>query len=630
LGRNQFIAGAMIVIVIVGVGVAFFFMSQSTRPPEDVYIYERIGNPRYFDPHIAYDSGSGEIIDQCYETLYTYPWGSGERGDHPEVDPSVPLLAASPPTITENGTVYTVELRQGVTFADGTPFNASAAVWNFKRAMKMFRTAGPVWMIAEPIKGGMAVEDAAFTYGLSSPEFKAAYDAWDATDAVEATGTYEVTYRLGESAAYFIPAMTYTVGCMISPTFAEKHASAIGAKYGVDYGEEFTYMYNNTCGTGPYQVVEWKTGEYVHLVLNDDYWRADATEATIAPPYYAGSIKEIWRRSNEDQTSMNLNLKTGVVDDTYWPTMHADDIYDNVTLGSKDPNIFFRTGGNSFVVMAFQFQIGMMKWTIRTNTFEVRSPFGWRGLRKAFAHIFDLDSFINDVMRGWSCKAQGPIPCGMPYHNSSYWTEHYAPEIAVEYWNEAMQDPDFVDIMNTIEGEILFYYNNQGSLRGQAALLLKDGFDTMKLLPEMNTTGINYDVKLTPLGIDWAVFLNKEENGELPFWLAGWGADYADPDNIVTPYLYSKGMYAQVQGYNNSVMDDLIMQARAEIDPVARQALYNQIQELAAYDQPSLYLYSVKEFTTFRAWLKGIGLRYNPMHTHYYYIYHVYKDYENY
>ncbi|MFX1440559.1 MAG: ABC transporter substrate-binding protein, partial [Promethearchaeota archaeon] len=539
--RKHMFAIVIVVIVIVGVGsIPVLIGPPTTIPLQEIYIYETIWRgPRYFDPHIAYDSASGEIIDQCYETLYTYPWGSGERGNHPEVNPTVPLLAAGPPTITENGTVYTITLRQGVTFADGTPFNASAAVWNFKRAMKMFRTAGPVWMIAEPIKGGLAVKDAAFTYGPTSDEFKAAFDAWDATDAVEATGTYEITYRLAQSAAYFIPAMTYTVGCMISPTFAEEHTWTPGTKYGVDYGEEFTYMYNHTCGTGPYQVVEWKTDEYVHMVLNEDYWRAGRTEAAIAPPAYAGSIKEIWRRTNEDQTNMNLNLKTGIADDTYWPTTHADEIYDNITLGSKDPNIFFRTGGTAFVVMAFQFQMGLMNWTIGTNTFETISPFAWRGLRKAFAYIFDFDAFINDVTSGWSYKAQGPIPGGMLYHNASYWTEHYAPEIAVDYWNEAMQDSDFVDVMNMIEGEILYYYNTQGTLHGQFATLLKEGFDAMKLLPGMNTTGIDYDVNFTPIGLEWAQFLYLGSDAEnmLPMWLVGWGADYADSDNFVTPFL---------------------------------------------------------------------------------------------
>ena len=72
-------------------------------------------------------------------------------------------------------------------------------------------------------------------------------------------------------------------------------------------------------------------------------------------------------------------------------------------------------------------------------------------------------------------------------------------------------------------------------------------------------------------------------------------------------------------------MDDLIMQGRAETDPVARQQIYNQIQELAAYDRPFLWLCWPREFTTVRAWLKGIGLRFQPWAWHY--IYHVYKDY---
>ncbi|MHA1938711.1 MAG: ABC transporter substrate-binding protein [Candidatus Thorarchaeota archaeon] len=627
--RNQMIAIVVIVIVIAGAGVAFVFMSQPTRPPDDIYVYETIGNPRYFDPHISYDSGSGEIIDQSYETLYTYPWGTGERGGHPEVNPTVPLLAADDPEILDNGTRYVITLRQGVTFADGTPFNASVAVWNFKRAMKMFRLAGPVWMIAEPIKGGIAVEDAAFGYGPTSPEFIAAFDAWDASDAVEATGTYEVTYRLDAPAAYFIPAMTYTVGCMISPTYAEAHSTTAGAKYGVDYGEEFTWMYNHTMGTGPYQSAEWRTGEFVKLVLNEDYWRADATEAAIAPPSYAGSIKEIWRRTNEDQTSMNLNLKTGIVDDTYWPTTHADEIYDNVTLGSNDENIYFRTGGTAFVVMAFSFQMSLMNWTLGTNTFETISPFAWRGLRKTFANVFDFDAFINAVTRGWSYKAQGPIPAGMPYQNATYWTEGLHPEDAVVFWNEAMNDSEFVDVMNTVENKLLLYYNSGNTLREQACLLLKDGFDAMMALPAANTTGLDATPEIVVNALEWANFLEKEENGELPIWLVGWGADYADPDNFVSPYLHSRGTFSQNQGYNSSVMDALILEGKLETDPVERQRIYNEIQELAAYDQPSLYLYSGKEFTTFRAWLKGIGMRYNTMPS-YYYIYHVYKDYVNY
>ena len=622
MGRDRLAAIILIAVIIVGAGGVFGFATQPTRPPIDSYVYERGAtyDPGTLDPHARWWS---EIIQQVYETLYTYPWGSGEHGGHPESTPTIPLLAASSPVISENCTVYTIPLRQGITFHDGTPFNASAAVWNFKRAMKIFDTYGFIERIAEAIKGGMELRDAASTYGTTSDEFKSAFDAWEATDAVEVTDTYEITYRLEQPAAHFIPAMTNGLGRMMSPTFAENHATSPGASFGVDYGEKLTYMYNHTCGTGPYQVVERKKGEYVHLTLNEDYWRADVTEAAIAPPSYAGSIKEIWYRKSEDWelTSLCSDFRNGIVDDFFWPPgWHTDDIYDSVTKGSKDPNIFFRTGGMWSSVLGISFEMGLVNWT-GSPDYEAYSPFHWRALRNMVAYILDYDAIVQEAYGEWAVRAEGPIPVGMPYQNSSYWTEHSDPEIAVEYWNEAMQDPNFIDTMNAIGCEIPFALSNSNSIPNLVCLQLNESFDAMKQLPQMNMTGLNHEPGIILYYPSWWQPLLTDRQ-----LIHQWGSSgrYADTDAFVFPSLHSSGD-ARWYGYNNSVMDDLIMQGRAETDPVARQQIYNQIQELAAYDRPYLWLYWLKEFTTFRAWLKGIGMRFQPWE--YYYIYHVYKEY---
>ncbi|MGH6693640.1 MAG: PKD domain-containing protein, partial [Gammaproteobacteria bacterium] len=70
----------------------------------DTMIIETIGQPETLDPAIAYDSGSGEIIEAVYETLITY---DGNRPDR-----FVPLLAQDIPTIqngliTNNNMTYT-------------------------------------------------------------------------------------------------------------------------------------------------------------------------------------------------------------------------------------------------------------------------------------------------------------------------------------------------------------------------------------------------------------------------------------------------------------------------------------------------------------------------------------------
>ncbi|MFW9804330.1 MAG: ABC transporter substrate-binding protein [Candidatus Thorarchaeota archaeon] len=632
--RNQMTAMVMVVIVIMGVGLGYVLMTQPTRPPIDEYVYETVGNPVSMDPHVNYESLGVFVQEQVYETLYYYSFSANTTM------PSMPLLASAAPVISADGRQYNISLRENVIFHDGTPFNASVVRWNVERAVKTFRLAGQVWMIIEPLRGGLAVEEAAYGEGTDSQAFTDAFDDWVANSgAIVVLDTYTIQFNLEEPFAPFIAAMTFRVGAMMSPTYVLSNpcndSVPVGGDwrehYGNDYGEwQSTWMENHTCGTGPYMLEEWKPNEYIHLRLFEDYWRADATEAAIRPPAYAGSVKHIWCRNNENWTIRKENLMTGVVDDTYWPTTYWQQIYDKDTQGSKDSNIFVRTGGVSFTVMALSFQMGIMNWFLANgSSVETYAPCHWREFRNMMAYLLDYDACIQAVNEGWAVKAQGPIPIEMHYHNASYWTEHYDLETAVEYWNEAMQDPGFVGVMNTIEGDIQLYYNEGNVAREQVSLLVKDCFEDMKQLPQMNTTGLDYEPKFTPIEVPRSHNLIAGSDAKPSMLVTGWLPDYSDPDNIVTSLLHSEGALAQIFDYSNSVMDDLIVQGRVETDPVARQETYNQIQELAAYDRPSLWLYSPKEFTVFRAWLKGIGLRYQPASS-YYYIYHVYKDYENY
>jgi peptide/nickel transport system substrate-binding protein len=189
-----------------------------SQVPEDQFIVEMIGNPDSMDPHVNYESFGMGLHYNIYETLYTYAWGSNNT------EPSVPLLAATPPVISADGKQYNITLRQGVIFHDGTPFNASCVKWNIERAVKMFATHGPIWMIIEPLAGGLAVETAAYEDGTRSVEFRTAFDVWIATsNAIVVLDAYTIQFNLEEAFAPFISAMTYSVSSMMSPTFVLQH-----------------------------------------------------------------------------------------------------------------------------------------------------------------------------------------------------------------------------------------------------------------------------------------------------------------------------------------------------------------------------------------------------------------------
>ncbi|MFW9847247.1 MAG: ABC transporter substrate-binding protein, partial [Candidatus Thorarchaeota archaeon] len=232
-------------------GFSLSTSSVQSALDEDILIWEDIWGIDSLDPTVSYEYQSWWILYNVYETLYTYPF------DESSNQPDVPLLAAGPPAVSPDGLNYTITLRQGITFHDNTPFNASCVKWNLERGMKMFLQWGPVWMYAELLTGGKAVSDAAYEYGPSSSEFATIFDNWVATSgAIEVIDTYTIRFVLAEPYPGFISVLCSPVCSVMSPTYAILHASdpswATWEAYSVDYGEEHYWMIDHACGTGPY------------------------------------------------------------------------------------------------------------------------------------------------------------------------------------------------------------------------------------------------------------------------------------------------------------------------------------------------------------------------------------------
>ncbi|MHA2236003.1 MAG: ABC transporter substrate-binding protein, partial [Candidatus Thorarchaeota archaeon] len=240
--RNQLIAVVVIVVVVGAAGAYLLLQPPAVVLAEDqTIIWETIGLPEYMDPHKNYESAGSWVHYNIYETLYTYDWDSANT------DPTVPLLAESY-TLSSDGLTYTFTLRQGVTFHDGTEFNATAVQMNFWRMLGRGWDDGwgPVWMIAEPILGGAAVEDAVYGYGDGSPQHIGNWTDWQQNSgAVEVVSEFVVEVNLAYAYTPFLAALTYEVGAMISPTW-------FMANGGMSPVSGDTTLNEEAMGTGPY------------------------------------------------------------------------------------------------------------------------------------------------------------------------------------------------------------------------------------------------------------------------------------------------------------------------------------------------------------------------------------------
>ena len=77
------------------------------------------------DPAIVDDSITSNVLAQCYDGLYKLDKDGNV----------VANLATDLPEISEDGTVYTIKIKDGLTWSDGTPLTAEDFVWSWMRAM---------------------------------------------------------------------------------------------------------------------------------------------------------------------------------------------------------------------------------------------------------------------------------------------------------------------------------------------------------------------------------------------------------------------------------------------------------------------------------------------------------------
>jgi peptide/nickel transport system substrate-binding protein len=113
--------------------------------------------PGYLDPALSDDTESYTAMYDTYIPLLTYAHASGEAGSK-----VIPGLARALPKITNGGRTYTLFLRKGLRYSDGTPVKASDFTHAVERVFKLNSAGSPFYTdivgaerFAETKRGGI-------------------------------------------------------------------------------------------------------------------------------------------------------------------------------------------------------------------------------------------------------------------------------------------------------------------------------------------------------------------------------------------------------------------------------------------------------------------------------------------
>lgn len=190
------------------------------------FIFGRGGDSIGLDPSLEIDGESFKVCDNIYDTLVEYKEGSTE------LEPGLATRWES----SENGLTWIFYLRKGVTFHDGTPFNAEAVLFSLNRQHDKTHPFHKV--------GG------SYIYWIAT-------GLAEIVDKITAIDEFIIQIRLKTAYAPFIYTIAITPFSIVSPTAVKK------------WGDKYS---NNPVGTGPFKFGQWDRKDKIVLEANDNYW----------------------------------------------------------------------------------------------------------------------------------------------------------------------------------------------------------------------------------------------------------------------------------------------------------------------------------------------------------------------
>ena len=208
--------------------------SVAAPSPENIFRIPLMTNPPDLDPILVSDTTSSGVATKLFTSLYDYT---------PELELE-PCLAKEMPTISEDGRVYDIQLRDDVRFTNGRTVTAADMKYSIQRlaSVRSKRTN-----LVEKIVGAKEVIAGASKSQEVSPEIP----------GIEVLGDHSLRITLIESSPPFVNKL------------AMVNTAAVPREVIEEIGDKFS---RNPVGSGPFTLAEWKEGVSLKLTANQDYF----------------------------------------------------------------------------------------------------------------------------------------------------------------------------------------------------------------------------------------------------------------------------------------------------------------------------------------------------------------------
>lgn len=472
----------------------------------------------------------------------------------------IPCLANRLGTWSANGTgdmvILDIPLKTGVTFHDGSKFNASAAKWNFDRLQ--------FWTYGWDVDGGdiYTPGDGVLEKNLLGTSSMSLYSYINTpilnhTDIID---EYTIRFVLNMECVVWEKLLAF-VGCaMVLPD--------PNYEYGTVFFNQIDFN-DKLIGTGPFMLTKFVVdNEYIF-----DYY----------PDYH-----KTWADNHIEQMIYliipdPLTIILGLLDHVYhwgWIAPYYDEQWGRPEL--------VRIGCKRSVVYYIQMNLYTMKWEYRY----------------ASSLIWNHTYFLEEVLGGRYYELHVSVPDGMEYHHKGFEGE---PEQDIRQAQLFILNSADSEIQANLTLNNLSPINTTEEWRAVA--------DSISPLAEFNYTryesGIvelcgtllkdylkNIGIKLNILDSiswdDWEEnYLDAPSNHtRLCYSFGRWDPDYNDPINMIEP-LYGTNASWNCFSLNNATWNQKLLDTYSATGDDRRDLFYDIQEDFCLYQVPSFYIFQL-------------------------------------
>jgi peptide/nickel transport system substrate-binding protein len=389
----------------------------------------------------------------------------------------------------------------------------------------------------------------------------------DKVASIEAPDDLTVVFKLKHSYPAFMYIFEATGG-----TIMPKHLYEGVTDY------RTTPVNNNVVGTGPFKLAEWRRGAYIKLVKNPDYWDK-------GKPY----LDNLYFHIVPDAVGRSIAFESGKVD-----AIRAGDVENfEIARLAALPGAALSKAGWEFLQPVAYFHMNLRN-----------KPMDDLRFRQAVAHAIDRQFIIRNIFSTFGNPVHGPFPPGYAFHD---------PSVETQYPYDPAKAKALLDEMGLKPGP--------DGTRVTLRLLPLPYGETWQRLAEYTREALNaVGIKTTIVATDVPGWVTRLSSGDFDF---GYNFVYllGDPAiGISQTYLstnqLNRGTAANVDGYVNPAIDELLLKAEQETNVAERAKLYAQIQKTLSRELPMLWTHHMVMPTVYRTKVKnlistGLGMNEN-------------------